>query len=111
MSFDLSVLRRGAEDAVGEAAESGIGLFVGAVTPVQAKAPAPGRTAPERETATAVIALWRRIGLPAGRLTEQVVVTPACGLAGASPASARAVLTRCQAAARLIPELIEEGAA
>jgi hypothetical protein len=56
-----------------------------------------------------VIGLWHRIGLPAAALTAQVAVTPACGLAAASLPGARAALARCQAAARLIPELIEEG--
>ena len=54
--------------------------------------------------------MWRRIGLPAATLAEQVVLTPACGLAAASPAAARAALARCREAARLMPELIEEGA-
>jgi hypothetical protein len=38
-----------------------------------------------------------------------VVLTPACGLAGAPPGYARAVLAHCRDAARLLPELIEEG--
>jgi hypothetical protein len=38
-----------------------------------------------------------------------VVLTPACGLAGASPGYARAALAQCREAARLLPELIEEG--
>jgi hypothetical protein len=56
-----------------------------------------------------VIDLWLRIGLPAAGLAEQVVITPACGLAGATADYARAALARCRAAAGLIPELIEEG--
>ena len=56
-----------------------------------------------------MISLWQRIGLPLAGLTDQVIVTPACGLAGASPDRARAVLARCQEAARVIPEMIEEG--
>jgi hypothetical protein len=36
------------------------------------------------------------------------VITPACGLAGASPPQARAVLTRCREAASMLAELIEE---
>ena len=36
------------------------------------------------------------------------MITPACGLAGASPAQARAALTRCREAAGMLPELIEE---
>jgi hypothetical protein len=57
-----------------------------------------------------VIEIWRRIGLPTATLAEQVVLTPACGLAAASPSAARAALSRCREAARLMPELIEEGA-
>jgi hypothetical protein len=64
-----------------------------------------------RDTAATVIRLWRRIGLDESSLASQVVVTPACGLAGVSPARARAVLTQCQEAARLIPELMQEGVA
>lgn len=122
ISFDLGLLRGSDEDAFGEAAESGLGMFVGAIPAVPpartvagssgSQAGARQAAAPEaaaRETAAAVIGLWRRIGLPLGALTEQVVVTPACGLAGVSRARARSVLTQCQSAARLIPELVEEG--
>lgn len=121
ISFDLSLLRRRDEDALGEVAEAGLGIAIGAVPAVDdtrdgsasrrdraAARPDRGEGA-ARETAAAVISLWRRIGLPLGTLTQQVVVTPACGLAGASPDRARAVLAQCQAAAGLIPELIEEG--
>ena len=117
VSFDLRLLRREDEDAVGEVAEAGLGIALGAVSPVPPVPPVP-RVLPAppeppgnaaRSTAEAVIALWRRIGLPLATLSRQVVVTPACGLAGVSPARAREALAQCQAAARLIPELIEEG--
>ena len=36
------------------------------------------------------------------------MITPACGLAGASPAQARAALTQCREAASMLAELIEE---
>jgi hypothetical protein len=107
-SFDLSLLRRSDEDAFGEAVEAGIGMFTGAVPTEPAAGPREAEAA-ARATGTAVIDLWLRIGLPPARLTEQVVITPACGLAGASAGYARAALSRCQAAARFIPELIEEG--
>ena len=48
--------------------------------------------------------LWTRLGFPANRLAEQVVVTPACGLAGASESYVRAVLTACREAGRRIAE-------
>jgi hypothetical protein len=60
------------------------------------------------QTAERTIRLWRRLGLPLSTVPEQAVVTPACGLAGASPAQARAVLTRCREAGAMLPELIQE---
>lgn len=99
VSFDLGVFRRTDEDAFGEAVESGMGMFIGAIE----------SGTDGREAATAVIDMWLRIGLPPGELTRQVVVTPACGLAGARPSYARTALERCGVAARLIPELVEEG--
>jgi cobalamin-independent methionine synthase catalytic subunit len=106
-SFDLSLLKRDNEDSFGEAVEAGTGMFVGAVP-----ATPPGKTAKggdARSAAAAVIDVWLRIGLPPTRLTEQAVITPACGLAGATPGYARTALARCREAAQLIPELIEEG--
>ena len=40
-------------------------------------------------------ALWRRLGFALDGLPAQVVVTPACGLAGATPGYARAALAAC----------------
>ena len=45
---------------------------------------------------------------PAASVAAQVVLTPACGLAGAPPEYARAALASCREAARMLPELIEE---
>jgi len=61
-----------------------------------------------RQAAERVIRLWRRLGLPLATAPEQAVITPACGLAGLSPAQARAALTRCREAASMLAELIEE---
>ncbi len=125
VSFDLSLLRRGDEDAFGEAVEAGTGMLIGVVpatSTVTATGPMPPpgaaratgtmpphQEAAARQSATAVIERWLRIGLRPDRLSEQVVLTPACGLAGASASYARSALARCAAAARFIPELIEEG--
>ena len=127
VSFDLSQLRRGEEDAVAELAEAGMGLLTGAVPAVAEQAaagtadagprrdgPAVGGSGPgggsaeARESAERVIRLWRRLGLSLTTCAQQTVITPACGLAGSSPAQARAVLTRCREAASMLPELIEE---
>jgi len=118
LSFDLSQLRRGEEDGVAEAAEAGLGLLTGVVPAVpvpdagaaRSAGPAgPGDGSPAaRETAERVIRLWRRLGLPLATCAEQAVITPACGLAGATPAQARAALTRCREAGSMLAELIEE---
>jgi methionine synthase II (cobalamin-independent) len=116
LSFDLSQLRRGEEDAVAEAAEAGLGLLTGVMPAV----PGPGGPGPAgptgpgdgsaeaRQAAERVIRLWRRLGLPLETCPEQAVITPACGLAGASPEQARAALTRCREAGSMLAELIEE---
>jgi methionine synthase II (cobalamin-independent) len=106
VAFDLSLLRRGEEDGVAESAEAGMGLLIGAVPALPDAGPG-GRP---RDTAERVIRLWRRLGLPSATCGEQAVITPACGLAGATPAQARAALARCREAARILPELIEETA-
>ncbi|MGH3187619.1 MAG: methionine synthase [Streptosporangiaceae bacterium] len=119
VSFDLSQLRRGEEDRVAECAEAGMGVLVGAVPSVggtgssgtvgRAGGGNPGDGSEEaRQTAERVIRLWQRLGLPLPTLPEQAVVTPACGLAGLSPAAARAALIRCREAGSMLPELIEE---
>ncbi|HJY95940.1 MAG TPA: methionine synthase [Streptosporangiaceae bacterium] len=102
LAFDLSQLRRGEADEVAEVAEAGLGLLTGAIPAV---ADEPGGA---QETAERVLRLWRRLGLPLATAADQAVITPACGLAGASPAQARAALTRCREAAAMLPELIEE---
>ena len=119
LSFDLSQLRRGEQDAVAEAAEAGLGLLTGVIAAVPTPAsPGPaGRGVPTgpgdgsaeaRQAAERVIRLWRRLGLPLDTCPEQAVVTPACGLAGASPEQARAALTHCREAGSMLAELIEE---
>ena len=121
LSFDLSQLRRGEEDAVAEAAEAGLGLLTGVVPAVPAPDRRPaGRPGPAgtvapgdgsaeaRQAAERVIRLWQRLGLPLDTCPEQAVITPACGLAGASPDQARAALTRCREAGSMLAELIEE---
>ncbi len=117
ISFDLSQLRRDEEDGLAGIAEAGLGILAGAVpaaAPDAARSAGQGLPDPSL-TARRVVELWRRMGWPAaagaGRAVtgEQVVLTPACGLAGAPPGYARAALAHCREAARLLPELIEEG--
>jgi len=117
VSLDLSLLRRDEEDGLAEIVEAGLGILAGAVpatAPGAAERGGPQLPEPSA-TARRVVELWRRMGWPvasgAGRggVAGQMVLTPVCGLAGASPAYARAALAHCREAARLLPELIEEG--
>jgi hypothetical protein len=111
IAFDLSQLRRGEEDEVAEAAEAGLGLLTGAIPATGAgEATGAGQSEPDgaRQTAERVLRMWRRLGLPPETSPEQAVITPACGLAGATLPQARATLTRCREAAGWLTELIGE---
>jgi hypothetical protein len=106
VAFDTALLRReDEEEGLPEIVEAGLGILAGVHDP-ERDASAPPR--PPQESGAGVLELWHRMGIPAGGIDRQVVLTPACGLAGASMAGARAVLARCREAARLLPELIEE---
>jgi hypothetical protein len=54
--------------------------------------------------AATVRELWGKLGLPLDRLPVQVVVTPACGAAGATPDDARAGLAVAREAAQRLLE-------
>ena len=101
ISFDLGQLPVRETDRIAELAEAGLGLLVGAV-------PTDVGPATPRQTARDVVAMWRRTGLAADQLPAQVVITPACGLAGIAPAAATAALRHCREAARVAAEMIEE---
>ncbi|MDQ0598743.1 methionine synthase II (cobalamin-independent) [Streptomyces canus] len=98
ISFDFSLLTERDDDAIGEAVEDGARLFAGVV---------PGTDTALSDPAGSVMGvrtLWRRLGLHPGLLAEAVTVTPACGLAGASPSYARAALAHCAQAARSLAD-------
>ncbi|MFI7344469.1 methionine synthase [Streptomyces sp. NPDC050085] len=98
VSFDFSLLTERDDETLGEAVEGGTKLFAGVV---------PGVDGPLSDPAGSVMGvrtLWRRLGLNPGSLAESVVVTPSCGLAGASPAYARAALAHCARAARSLAD-------
>jgi hypothetical protein len=121
---DLSRLGRAQEDALAEAVEAGLGILAGVLPATgQEEARQPALDAAERagarqppsarQAAERVIEVWQRMGWPAGGgsggVAAQVVLTPACGMAGATPGYARDAMALCRDAARLLPELIEEG--
>lgn len=98
ISFDFSLLTECDDEAIGEAVEGGTKLFAGVVAGVD------GPLSDPAGSVMGVRTLWRRLGLDPGSLAESVVVTPSCGLAGASPAYARAVLAHCVRAARSLAD-------
>ena len=101
ISFDFSLLTEREEDAIGEAVEAGTGLLLGVVPSTD---PASGGLSDPGGSVMGVRTLWRRLGLNPGTLAESVVITPSCGLAGASPAYARAALAHCARAARSLAD-------
>jgi methionine synthase II (cobalamin-independent) len=107
LGFDLSLLRDADIDLIAEFAEAGLGLLAGALPVTAVQRLVSGPPLPSRETAAAVTELWRKTGLAPDRMTRQLIITPACGLAAASPAAARAALEHCREAARIAPEMID----
>jgi methionine synthase II (cobalamin-independent) len=86
-SVDAATLRPADLDAIAEFVESGRVVVLGVV---------PG-TAPERwpsaaEVATAVVAVTDRLGFSRSALRDRIGVSPACGLAAATPKWARAAI-------------------
>jgi methionine synthase II (cobalamin-independent) len=100
VAVDLSMVGTdtATQDELGELLDAGLGLFAGVV-------PTTGKRPPtSAKVASDVTELWKRLGFGPERLPEQVVVTPTCGLAGATPAYARAALTTCVEAGRRLTD-------
>ncbi|MFC5061404.1 methionine synthase [Actinomycetospora atypica] len=96
VAVDLTALDRSASvlDALGELWDTPTELWLGLVPSVS-----DGR--PELEAlARPALDLADRLGFDRARLADRTVVTPACGLAGASPAWARAAMGRTVELAR-----------
>jgi hypothetical protein len=71
-------------DAIGETVDGGVAIWLGVVPSL-----GPGIPPAPRDVAEPVRRLWRELGLDPQALPTSVAVTPACGLAGASPGWAR----------------------
>lgn len=98
VSLDATLLRRQDEDPIGEAIEAGLAFFLGVVPGTDTRLPDIGVVAkPATE-------LWNRLGFPPAALADQVVLTPTCGLAGATPSYAKAALAKCREAAKVLRE-------
>jgi hypothetical protein len=98
VSLDLPLVGQTRDDALGMALESGVVLFAGVAPAVDAPPGKVGLSDPAT-TVAPVRRLWHRLGLDSESLASQVVVTPTCGLAGASPDHVLRVLRLVRAAA------------
>ncbi|MGY1803515.1 methionine synthase [Blastococcus sp. SYSU D00922] len=94
LSFDLGLVQD--LDAVGTAIDAGTHLFPGVVPGTDTTLP------PPKATASRVQAWWRELGFPADDLAGAVTLTPACGLAGATPAYARSAMAHVREAAKYL---------
>ncbi|PBC77691.1 methionine synthase II (cobalamin-independent) [Streptomyces sp. TLI_235] len=94
VSLDFSLLTEREDDDLGEAVEAGTVILAGVVPSTDRAVSDPAGSVQGVRT------LWKRLGLGPELLARRVVVTPTCGLAGASPAYARRALSHSVRAAQ-----------
>lgn len=87
VAVDLAMLGTTADEALGTWWDRGGLVVVGAVPALDPRPADLSRLA--EGTAREVSGLWRRIGFPAAQVLGRTWLSPACGLAGASPQWAR----------------------
>lgn len=87
VSLDFSLLTERDDDDLGEAVEAGTAILAGVVPSTDRGVSDPAGSVQGVRT------LWRRLGFAPDLLGRRVLVTPTCGLAGASPAYARTALS------------------
>jgi len=103
VSIDATLLTERDDDAIGTAIEAGVAMFLGLIpsTDVDPMPHMNQLVAPARR-------LWARLGFDPEHLAREVVVTPTCGLAGASPAWPKLAYRACREAATVLLEAPEE---
>ena len=94
VSIDVSTLSAADLDGVGEFVESGRTVMLGAVPSTT-----PATRPSAEEVAKSAVSITDRLGFPRSALRERIGITPACGLAGATPEWARAAIELAQKAA------------
>jgi methionine synthase II (cobalamin-independent) len=94
ISVDLAVLEAAAYDDLGAALESGDRVLLGVLPAVD-----PPRRPTDQQVVERVLRLLDMLGFDPDEVAGRVVLTPACGLAGATPAYAREALTLVRASA------------
>jgi methionine synthase II (cobalamin-independent) len=99
ISLDAVTLRAPDLDGIAAFIESGRTVMLGVV-----EAEAPERRPAVEEVAAAVVAVTDRLGFDRSALRDRIGVTPACGLAGATPQWARTAIGLARKAAELFAE-------
>ena len=93
VSVDLGVLAAGAHDDLATALDEGARVLLGVV-------PSTGEAAPvTRSVVERVLRLLDMLGFDPAEVADQLVLTPACGFAGATASYARSALRTVQEAA------------
>jgi methionine synthase II (cobalamin-independent) len=101
VSVDAALITTREYDPLAELVDGGVHLLLGAVPTTSAPPPA-------ADLARSLRTLWKNLSHPPEMLPERVTVTPACGLAGASPDAARLALARAREVAARLAEAPEE---
>ena len=96
VAVDLALLNEPAWEQIATAVEAGTVLYAG-VIPTSGPIPHP------EEAAETLTRRWHELGMSVPSLAD-VVITPACGLAGASPADARARIEALRRTAEVVAE-------
>ncbi|MFE6054579.1 methionine synthase [Kitasatospora sp. NPDC056446] len=94
VSLDFSLLTERSDEDLGEAVEAGTTILAGVVPSTDLGMSDPAGSVQGVRT------LWRRLGFAPDLLGRRVLVTPTCGLSGASPAYARTALSQSVRAAQ-----------
>lgn len=94
LAVDLSQVGAGGHDVLAEALEAGESVVLGLVPSVD-----PGAAPTEKDVVGAVQRWLDVVGLDPGQVTDQLVLSPACGLAGASSGWALQALRLLRSAA------------
>lgn len=99
VSVDAGTLRAADLDGIAAFIESGRTVVLGVVD-----TGAPGRRPSAEEAAAAVVAVTDRLGFARSALRDRIGVTPACGLAGATPEWARVAIGLARKVAEVFAE-------
>jgi hypothetical protein len=111
IAIDWSMLSETQDETLGELIEAGMVFFAGVVPtldppqPTAAQARRDVSAQPSVRSIVEKLLTFRRLGFSAERLAESLVVTPSCGLAGASPAWSRRALKLCLETADALREV------